>query len=388
MKTPAVSVSRRRTLAAVAGASALAGLRVAAAAVPVRGAGAAAPIRIGQSLPLTGPLAAVVKPIAEGQKALLDELNAEGGVRGAPIELLTLDDGAQPDRTATNTHRLIEEDKVTALFGYAFVPGLLRALPLANEKGVPLLGVYNGADIARTKDNPSLFTTTASLADEVSAMVRNLASLNSRKLALAFQNNELGRYMRPLVEAAVQQQQGSLVITVPLEPDGSNASEAAQAVAAKAPEAILLLAAGAAVLGFMKSLPASARVSVYALSLAGTTALLEQIGPAARGMAFTQVVPYPQRQTTPLTRRFAASMAKARLEPTYDRMWGYLNASVLAETLKRSGANPTPATVYAALEKMTDLDIGGYRLSYGPNRHHGSSFVEITVVDHKGRFVR
>jgi ABC-type branched-subunit amino acid transport system substrate-binding protein len=127
----------------------------------------AAPVRVGQSLPLTGPLGAVVKPIAEGQKVLLDELNAEGGVRGATIDLITLDDGAQPDRTEANTRRLIEEEKVTTLFGYAFVPGLVRALPLANEKGVPLLGVYNGADIARTPANPSLFTTTASLADEV-----------------------------------------------------------------------------------------------------------------------------------------------------------------------------------------------------------------------------
>ena len=69
-------------------------------------------------------------------------------------------------------------------------------------------------------------------------------------------------------------------------------------------------------------------------------------------------------------------------------MWGYLNASVLAETLRRAGANPTPAAVYSTLEKMTDVDIGGYRLSFGPNRHHGSKFIEITVVDQNGKFLR
>jgi branched-chain amino acid transport system substrate-binding protein len=372
--------ARRRALAALAASGLLGGL------APLRAA--SVPIRIGQSLPLTGPLGLVVKPIAEGQKALLDELNAEGGVRGSRVELLTLDDAATPERTADNTRRLIEDEKVTALFGYAFVPGLVRALPLANEKGVPLLGVYNGADIARADGYRCLFTTTASLGDEVDAMVRNLASRNTRKLALAFQNNELGRYMRPLVEAAVRQRDGSLVATVALAPDGSNAAESAQAIAARAPEAILLLAGGAPVLGFMKSLPASSRVAVYALSLAGTTSLLEQIGPAARGMAFTQVVPYPLRQTTPLTRRFTTAMTKAGLAPTYDRMWGYLNASVLAEALRRAGPNPNPAAVYSALEKMSDVDIGGYRLAFGPNRHHGSSFVEITVVDQNGRFMR
>src|SRR5437899_5815892 len=98
--------------------------------------------------------------------------------------------------------------------------------------------------------------------------------------------------MKPVTDAAVQQNKGTLVVSVALEPDGSNAVEAAKSVTAAGPEAILLLAAGAAVIAFMKALPPSSRVAVYALSLAGTTALLERIGPAARGMAFTQIVPY------------------------------------------------------------------------------------------------
>ena len=127
--------------------------------------------------------------------------------------------------------------------------------------------------------------------------------------------------------------QATTVIKQPIEPDGSNAKAAAAAVMAAEPQAILLLAAGAAVLGFMKARPDDARMPVYALSLAGSTALLEQLGPKARGMAFTQVVPFPTRQTTPLSRRFAAAMAAAKLAPTYDRMWGYLNASILVEVL-------------------------------------------------------
>lgn len=372
--------TRRNAAAAIAGAGLM--------GVGVGPARAAAPLRIGQSLPLTGPLGSVVAPIAQGQKALLDEVNAEGGVRGAPIELITLDDATQPQRTADNAQRLIESERVAALFGFAFVPGLMRALPLVNERKVPLIGVYNGADIARNDANPYLFTTTASLRDEIVTMVRTLAAMNTRSLALAYQNNELGRFIVPLVKSVVQEHQATLAGAVPVEPDGSNGAAAAQAVAAMQPQAILLLAAGSAVLGFMKSLPASARVPVYALSLAGTTALLAQMGPAARGMAFTQVVPFPARQTSALTRRFGALMAKAGLPPTYDRMWGFLNASILVEVLRRAGSNPTPAAITATLERMSDVDLGGYRLAYGPKRRNGSNFVEITIVDHSGRFVR
>src|SRR6185369_14776143 len=83
-------------------------------------AAAGAPVRIGQSLPLTGPLGGVVKPIVEGQRALLDEVNAKGGVRGAPVELITLDDATDPLKTVDNTRRLIDNEQVVALFGYAF----------------------------------------------------------------------------------------------------------------------------------------------------------------------------------------------------------------------------------------------------------------------------
>jgi branched-chain amino acid transport system substrate-binding protein len=375
--TPPASTARRSLLAA-------------ACALPFARAVAAAPgaWRIGQSLPLTGPLGPVVQPIAEGQKLMLDAVNAQGGVNGAAIELITLDDGAQPARTLENTQKLLDTHGVASLFGYAFVPGLVRTLPLLDERRVPLIGVYNGADNLRTGSHPWLFTTTASLRDEVSAMVRNLATLNTRKLAVAYQNNELGRFMLPQVEAVAAEYQVTLAAKVAVEPDGSNAVAATAAVAQAEPQTVLLLAGGAAVIGFMKALPATARVPVYALSLAGTTALMHQLGPVARGMAFTQVVPFPMRQVTPLTRRFGAAVSAAGLAPTYDRMWGFLNATILVEVLRRAGAKPSPAAVQAALEKLTELDVGGYRLSYGGQQRHGSRFVEITMVDAGGKFIR
>ncbi|MDN3918688.1 ABC transporter substrate-binding protein [Roseateles violae] len=350
-------------------------------------AAAAAEIRIGQVLPLTGPLGPVVRPIAEGQKLLLDAVNAQGGINGAQIRLLTLDDAAQPAATLEHTQKLLDQHGVAALFGYAFVPGLMRALPLLDERRVPLIGVYNGADNLRKEPHPWLFTTTASLRDEVDAMLQNLATLNSRRVAVAYQNNELGRFMLPQVEAIAAQHQVTLLAQVPVEPDGSNARAATDAIARTEPQAVLLLAGGAAVVGFMRALP-STRVPVYALSLAGTSALLEQLGAAARGMAFTQVVPYPLRQMTPLTSRFGAAAAAAGVAPSYDRMWGYLNASILIEVLRRAGPQPTPASIQAALEKLTELDLGGYRLGYGARQRHGSRFVEITMVDASGRFIR
>jgi branched-chain amino acid transport system substrate-binding protein len=62
-------------------------------------------------------------------------------------------------------------------------------------------------------------------------MVRTLATLGTRQLAVVYQNNELGRFMLPIVKTLAQQHDATLVATVPAQPDGSNGTAAAKAVA-------------------------------------------------------------------------------------------------------------------------------------------------------------
>ena len=51
----------------------------------------------------------------------------------------------------------------------------------------------------RGERQPYLFTTTASVRDEVEQMVRTLAELHLSRIAVVYQDNEFGRYMLPLV---------------------------------------------------------------------------------------------------------------------------------------------------------------------------------------------
>jgi ABC-type branched-subunit amino acid transport system substrate-binding protein len=329
-----------------------------------------------------------VQPIAEGQRALLQEVNERGGVGGARVEVVTLDDGADPQRTVDNVHRLVKTERVAGLFGFAFVPGLMRALPLLSDYRMPLLGVYNGADVLRRVRQPYLFTTTASIGDEVTSMLRTLSSQHVQRVAVAYQDNEFGRSMVPLVEAIAREHGAEITVSVPVSPDGSNAEGAARLAAARQPQAMLLLAAGRAALGFLRAAHEVLHVPTYALSLAGTTSLLSELGPAAHGLAVTQVVPYPWRETSALTRQFTTAMARSGLAPSYDRMWGYLNASILVEVLRRAGPNPTPATLFQALEHLGALDIGGFRLHFDGDDHQGSHFVEITMIGPNGKYLR
>ena len=109
----------RRSL--LAGAAALASARF-ASATPT--AAQAAPILIGQSLPLSGPVAPALVPIVQGQNLALEQLNRKGGIHGRPVQLVQLDDAYDPRRTVENVQTLIERDKVVALTGLASTPGV------------------------------------------------------------------------------------------------------------------------------------------------------------------------------------------------------------------------------------------------------------------------
>ena len=98
--------------------------------------------------------------------------------------------------------------------------------------------------------------------------------------------------------------------------------------------------------------------------------------------------PYPWSASQPLAKAFSAAASKQKLPIDYDHYLGYINGRVLSEAVRAAGANPTPATLAAAMEKLGKLDLGGYALQYGPGRHHGSSFTEITILGPKGRYIR
>ena len=75
------------------------------------------PIRVGGSLSLTGFLSAtgIIHQITG--EAFVDNLNANGGLLGRPVEWVLLDDESSPDNAAALYERLITEDEVDLLMG-------------------------------------------------------------------------------------------------------------------------------------------------------------------------------------------------------------------------------------------------------------------------------
>src|SRR5579871_2982893 len=75
------------------------------------------PVKIGFIDPITGSLSALAVSEVEGAKWTVEQINKKGGILGRPVELLVEDSANDTGTGVAKTHKLIERDKVNAIFG-------------------------------------------------------------------------------------------------------------------------------------------------------------------------------------------------------------------------------------------------------------------------------
>jgi branched-chain amino acid transport system substrate-binding protein len=101
-------------------------------------------IVIGGTVPLSGPESAY-SVVAEGAAAYFKYVDASGGVDGRQIDYRYYDDAYDPAQTVQQTRRLVEQDKVFAIFNTVGTEHALAIRPYLNQQGVPELFVGSGA---------------------------------------------------------------------------------------------------------------------------------------------------------------------------------------------------------------------------------------------------
>src|SRR4029078_4898490 len=109
-----------------------------------------------------------------GILAAFAEANKFGGINGRMLELLSIDDGYEPNRSIEVTRKLIEEDKVFALIGHVGTPTSAATQPIAAQAGVPFIGPFTGAEFLRNPFQPNVVNVRASYFQETEEMVERL----------------------------------------------------------------------------------------------------------------------------------------------------------------------------------------------------------------------
>jgi branched-chain amino acid transport system substrate-binding protein len=94
---------------------------------------------IGVTAALTGPPAGTNAPPIEGLRLYVDRLNAAGGINGKKIQLIVLDDQAEPSKAAANAKRLLTQDNVKLLILSSLSSTFAPVIAETKRANVPLL---------------------------------------------------------------------------------------------------------------------------------------------------------------------------------------------------------------------------------------------------------
>jgi branched-chain amino acid transport system substrate-binding protein len=342
---------------------------------------------LGQSAPLTGPAAQLGIHFQRGARLALDRANARGGVNGRTVELKTMDDGYEPARCQTNTQALLGDD-VLALFGYIGTPTSLVALPMATAAKTPFIAPFTGAQALREPFNRLAFHLRASYFDETARIVNQVTSVGMKRVAVFHQNDSYGQAGLEGVSRALKAQQLEPVATATVERNSTDVAAALGRLLPSRAEAIVQISAYKSCAAFIRAARKGGyKGQFYNVSFVGTQALASELGADARGVVVSQVMPYPFAPLTALTSEFlsAAKLTRPEVEPNYSSIEGYIAARVFLEGLRRSGAAPSRESLVAGLESMQNVDLGGFYVDLGPQKHVASSFVDLTILDADGR---
>jgi len=150
-------------------------------------------IKIGNINPYSGPVSAFA---ANGMVAIayFNMINAQGGINGRKINMISLDDGYSPPRTVEQTRKLVEDDGVFAMFGLNGTPGNLAVQKYLNAKKIPQILSLSGSSALL---NPKQYPWTTSLYPTFDVEGRILARYvlqvkPDAKIAVIYQHDNFG----------------------------------------------------------------------------------------------------------------------------------------------------------------------------------------------------
>jgi branched-chain amino acid transport system substrate-binding protein len=101
-------------------------------------------IKIGQTMPYSGPVSSY-GTVGRAASAYFKMKNAQGGVNGRKINLISLDDAYSPPKTVEQTRRLIEVDQVAFIFQSLGTAANSATRRYLNDRKIPQLFIATSA---------------------------------------------------------------------------------------------------------------------------------------------------------------------------------------------------------------------------------------------------
>ncbi len=365
------------------------------------GGGGAEAIKIGAIHDLTGPTSDVGTPYAEGLKAYVEWANANGGISGHPIELLSADYAYKVDQAEQLYTQYVQEG-VVAFQGWGTGDTEALRSKIAADK-IPFMSASYSANLLDMEVAPYNFMIGTSYSDQGIIALQwamedwaDGGGSGMPKVAFIHHDSPFGQSPIPDMQAFADEN-GIEFMTIAM-PKGATdyVAELAQIQQFGANYVIVhTVSSPAAVLvkdarsqGMMDS------VKFINLNWCADEIFINLAGDAAEGVygaiPFTPPTdPVPGHEAPA---QWLKEKGSSLEEKGLHFVQGWWTMAVMAEGIKRvrdEGKEVTGENIKAALESIQNFDTGGvtYPISFSPTSHRGNVALRLYQVQN-GQWVR
>jgi len=347
-------------------------------------------ILFGQAAALEGPASALGLGMKKGIEAAFAEANAKGGVSGRTLELVSYDDGYEPNKSITQVKKLINDDKVFGLIGPVGTPTSKATQPIATAAKVPFIGPFTGAGFLRDPELGNVINVRATYAAETEAWIRHLHDeLGMNKIAILYQDDGFGRVGLSGVVAALDKRGLSIVAEGTYQRNTTAVKTALLKIRKAKPEAVVMVGAYRPIAEFIQVADSiDFEAKFVNISFVGSKALSSALGSTGDGVIVSQVVPFPWDETSSLVQQYQAALkaVDASAEPGFVTFEGYIVGRLTVMALERTGRNLTRKAFLDTFWTNGTFDMGGVELSFSKGDSQGMDDVFLTEIQSDGSF--
>lgn len=359
-------------------------------------------IRLGQTTAYSGPVSGAGS-YKKVQTAYFEKLNAEGGINGRKVTLISLDDAYNPAKTMEATRRLVEGDEVCATFNSFGTPTQAAVQKFLNLKKVPQLFVSSGAE--RFNDPKNAPWSTPGLPDlhGIGVMYAKFVvkSKPNAKLAVFYQNDDFGKdVLNGIKDGLGADNKHVLMLEMPYEVTQPTIDSQIVTLKASGADALINLSAGRATVQSIKKMHEIEWKPLHIVNGAFAT-IYQTFMPIGldicRGIyssAFVKDPGDPQWDNDPGMIDYFAFMKNH--VPDLDArnrtaLSSFVWAQVMAHVIRQTGNNPTRETLLKAAitldnPKVTDLTMPGVEIR--TTNQQRNLFSGEVMVEFDGRIWR
>ncbi len=141
------------------------------------------PYTIGAIFALTGPASSLGEPERDTAKMIEEQINAEGGINGRPLEIIVRDTKGEETEALTAVKELIDRESVLAIVGPSRSGTTMGVIEAVEEAEVPLVACA-AASVITNPVKKWVFVTPQNDADAVARIYRYLNSQDITRIAL------------------------------------------------------------------------------------------------------------------------------------------------------------------------------------------------------------